>query len=111
MTPNFDEGTDKTHSIGVPDFVGGEMSEEELEKNIVCSCGGDTHCVDTEKLLYKCESCVTTFTDADRLIAIVRAETLAECARQLREKFDQYSEDREFWNFEIMELAGTWEGK
>jgi hypothetical protein len=22
MTPNFDEGTDKTHSIGVPDFVG-----------------------------------------------------------------------------------------
>jgi hypothetical protein len=22
MTPNFDEGIDKTHSIGVPDFVG-----------------------------------------------------------------------------------------
>jgi hypothetical protein len=22
MTPNFNEGTDKTHSIGVPDFVG-----------------------------------------------------------------------------------------
>jgi hypothetical protein len=28
MTPNFHEGTDKTHSIGIPDFVGGEMSEE-----------------------------------------------------------------------------------
>jgi hypothetical protein len=27
MTPNFDEGTDKTHSIGVPGFMGGEMSE------------------------------------------------------------------------------------
>jgi hypothetical protein len=35
MTPNFDEGIDKTHSIGVPGFVGEPESTTEQELEIL----------------------------------------------------------------------------
>jgi hypothetical protein len=28
MTPNFDEGTDKTHNIGIPDLIGEGVTTE-----------------------------------------------------------------------------------
>jgi hypothetical protein len=109
MTPNFDEGTDKTHSIGVPGFVGepAVRTDEIIERAIEVLTGCGT--CDYVGARDYCRACKLEITRLKSLSRSIRGE----CARELRElpRYDFNHLSSVVDSLDADKLADTWEGK